>query len=270
MILRMAWGRRIILGNWKMNAPNNGHHLADLKQFCALLDANAHEAGPDALTLGIAPPACLIGACVTAFGGSAFVVGAQDVSARRNGAHTGDVSAELVCAGGARFTIVGHSERRRDHGETAELIAAKIDRALEAGLDVVVCVGETAQARMRGETESFIFNQVTALASALAGPALAQRKIAFAYEPVWAIGSGRTPSGPEISAAHRAIRAALASALSHAFVAAPVIYGGSVSAANAGALLANPDMDGLLVGGASLLPTEFAEIIRAGALVWRF
>ena len=184
-------------------------------------------------------------------------VGAQDVSEHKQGAFTGDVSAAMLAEFGCRYAIVGHSERRQLHGETDAVVGAKARAALDASLVPIACVGETLAERERGETGAVIERQVAAVIAAL-GADLA--RIVVAYEPVWAIGTGRTASPEQAQAVHAALRAQLAAA-GGADVA--VLYGGSVKAANAAALFSMPDIDGGLVGGASLDADEFLTIARA-------
>jgi triosephosphate isomerase len=186
-------------------------------------------------------------------------VGGQDCRAELEGPFTGCLSAEMLVDAGATLVILGHSERRGWYRETSEDVAAKVGAALRAGLEPIVCVGETQAEREAGRTLDVVLEQTSvSLPDALAG-----RPFALAYEPVWAIGSGRTPSLAEIEDMHGAIRAALSARWGEAGDAAPILYGGSVKPANAAAILALADVGGALVGGASLTATEFLPIVRA-------
>ncbi len=189
--------------------------------------------------------------------GSAIRWGAQDVSERASGAYTGDVSAAMLAEFGCGYVIVGHSERRQLHAETDAVVAAKAQAALAAGLVPIVCVGETLAERDAGTTNAVVERQIDVVIRAL-GDALVRTVVA--YEPVWAIGTGRTASPEQAQAVHALLRVRLAAAGGHAV---PLLYGGSVKGANAAALFAMPDVDGGLVGGASLDANEFLAIARA-------
>lgn len=202
----------------------------------------------------VCPPAVLLRDAVRVSGESGLGVGAQDCSPHPDGAHTGDHSAGMLAAHGAQLVIVGHSERRSSHGETDEMVKAKAEAALAAGLLPLVCVGETAQARVDGAALEVVTSQACASAPC-------QRSgWALAYEPMWAIGAGRTPGPEEIAAVHAALRERLAAKGS-----APqaILYGGSVKPDNARQLLAVPGVEGLLVGGCSLSGSQFLQIVRA-------
>jgi triosephosphate isomerase len=188
---------------------------------------------------------------------SAVAWGAQDVSEYGQGAYTGDVSAAMVAEFGARYAIVGHSERRQLHGETDAIVSAKARAALAAGLTPIGCVGETLAERERGETDAVVARQVDALTDALGGDTA---RIVVAYEPVWAIGTGRMASPAQAQAVHAMLRSRLVRAGAGDVA---ILYGGSVKANNASALFAMPDIDGALVGGASLDADEFLMIGRA-------
>jgi triosephosphate isomerase (TIM) len=189
--------------------------------------------------------------------GTAIRWGAQDVSERAAGAYTGDVSAAMLAEFGCSYAIVGHSERRQLHGETDAVVAAKAQAALAAGLVPIVCVGETLAERDAGTTNAVVERQIDVVIRALGNSLL---RTVVAYEPVWAIGTGRTASPEQAQAVHALLRARLADAGGQAV---PLLYGGSVKGANAGALFAMPDVDGGLVGGASLDASEFLAIARA-------
>jgi triosephosphate isomerase len=238
--------RRLIAGNWKMNG-----RLADVAGFAARL-----RGAPSQADVLICPPFPLLGAFSGALTGSAVSLGAQDCHARPEGAHTGDVAAGLIAEMGARFVILGHSERRQDHGETNADVAAKVAAALAAGLTPIVCVGETAAERDAGEAEDVVRSQLRhSLPDGFAG--------LVAYEPIWAIGTGRTPTFDDITAMHAAIRAALVAQYPAGGGVTPILYGGSVKPGNAAAILALPDVGGALVGGASLIADDFLAIAAA-------
>jgi triosephosphate isomerase len=197
-----------------------------------------------------------VAAVAQVLSGSAIGVGGQDCHADASGAHTGDVSAEMLADAGARWVIVGHSERRTDHGETDEQVRAKAAAGLRAGLTPIICVGETLAQRKAGETLAVLARQIAA--SVPSGAA----NIVVAYEPVWAIGTGLTPTIAEIDEAHRHLRAKLGSVVPDA-QAVRILYGGSVKPSNAGEILGVADVDGALVGGASLKVADFLPIVAA-------
>lgn len=233
---------KFIVGNWKM------HGLAD-----ALAEIEAVAAAcPAGVDIAICPPFTLIERAARAAAGSALAIGAQDVHADRQGAHTGDVSAAMLLDAGATLVIVGHSERRADHGETDAQVLAKALAAVAAGLTAIVCVGETEAQRDAGKAEAIVAAQ---LAGSL--PDRADRLV-VAYEPVWAIGTGRTPTVEDVAAMHGMIRAALVARYGGTTV--RILYGGSVKPDNAASLLAVPNVDGALVGGASLTAASLLAI----------
>lgn len=245
--------RPLIVGNWKMNGL-----AAALDQAKALASALADEAV--AARVGLCPPATLLAQAAWALKGSAVLLGGQDCHTEPSGAFTGDVSAEMLADAGASLVILGHSERRAGHGETDALVAHKVAAALRAGLEPIVCVGETLAERDAGREIEVVTGQVTAsLPDALAG-----RDFAVAYEPVWAIGTGRTPTLEQIGAVHGAIRQALTQRFGHQGVGVPILYGGSVKPSNAQEILGLDEVGGALVGGASLKAEDFLGIIRAG------
>ena len=213
--------------------------------------------GARARELAVCVPAPYLAQAQAVLTGSAVSWGAQDVSEHRAGAYTGEVSAAMVAEFGCRYAIVGHSERRQLHGETDATVGAKARAALEAGLTPIVCVGETLAEREGGKTQAVIERQAGALIDALGKDAA---DLVVAYEPVWAIGTGHTASPDEAQAVHAALRAQLATA---GTAEVSLLYGGSVKAANAAELFAMPDIDGALVGGASLDADEFLRIGRA-------
>lgn len=246
--------KKLIAGNWKMNGS---------------LAANAALMGE--LLAGIGQPVCDVAVCVPAVylaqvqlllaGQGGIALGAQDVSQHESGAYTGDVSAAMLKELGARYVIVGHSERRQYQGETDAQVAVKVQRALAAGLTPIVCVGETLREREQGETESVVGRQLSAVIQ-LNGERLAD--LVVAYEPVWAIGTGRTATPEQAQAVHAALRALLAAADLQA-AGVRILYGGSMNAGNAAELLAQPDIDGGLIGGASLKARDFLKIIETAS-----
>ncbi|MFC2588587.1 MAG: triose-phosphate isomerase [Ottowia sp.] len=246
--------KKLVAGNWKMNGS---------------LAANAALIGE--LLAGIGQPACDVAVCVPAVylaqvqlllaGQGGIALGAQDVSQHESGAYTGDVSAAMLKELGARYVIVGHSERRQYQGETDAQVAVKAQRALAAGLTPIVCVGETLREREQGETESVVSRQLSAVIQ-LNGERLAD--LVVAYEPVWAIGTGRTATPEQAQTVHAALRALLAAADLQA-AGVRILYGGSMNAGNAAELLAQPDIDGGLIGGASLKARDFLKIIETAS-----
>lgn len=246
--------KKLVAGNWKMNGS---------------LAANAALMGE--LLAGIGQPVCDVAVCVPAVylaqvqlllaGQGGIALGAQDVSQHESGAYTGDVSAAMLKELGARYVIVGHSERRQYQGETDAQVAVKAQRALAAGLTPIVCVGETLREREQGETESVVGRQLSAVIQ-LNGERLAD--LVVAYEPVWAIGTGRTATPEQAQAVHAALRALLAAADLQA-AGVRILYGGSMNAGNAAELLAQPDIDGGLIGGASLKARDFLKIIETAS-----
>jgi triosephosphate isomerase len=241
---------KLVVGNWKMNGG--------LASNARLLDGLTSEWQPSAgRSLAVCVPFPYLGQAQAALGGTSIAWGAQDVSANAPGAFTGDVAAGMLVEFGCRYALAGHSERRQIHGESDSDVAAKAKAALDGRLTPIVCVGETLAERDAGTTEAVVMRQLRAVVDAL-GPEL--QKIVLAYEPVWAIGTGRTATPAQAQDVHALLRAALARA------GAPdvrILYGGSVKAANAAALFAMSDVDGGLVGGASLDANEFLAIARA-------
>ena len=238
--------RKLAAGNWKMNGLS-----AQLAEARALAEA-VPAPGCEVL---LCPPATLLAPMAQALSGSAIRVGGQDCHANAKGAHTGDVSAPMLADAGATFVILGHSERRADHGETSDQVAAKVRAAWGAGLVAVVCVGETLAQRDTGETLAVVGAQ---LAGSLPEGADAANTV-IAYEPVWAIGTGRTPTPEQIAEVHAFLRAG-------APAGARLLYGGSVNPGNAAVIFGLANVDGALVGGASLKAADFGQIIRALSL----
>ncbi len=247
----MAGVRPLIAGNWKMFGKR-----ADLGEIAATLESVGKAA--DAVDVLFCPPATLVAAAAANCAGKPIAIGAQDCHANTEGAHTGDISAAMLADLGARYVIVGHSERRRDHRETDEAVAAKARAALAAGLTPIVCVGETLAEREAGRAGEVV-------ASQLAGsvPNEASGDLVIAYEPVWAIGTGLTPTIAEIGEIHGEIRKRLVARFGDAGAKMRILYGGSVKPANAGEIFRVEDVCGALVGGASLKAADFAAIIRA-------
>ena len=243
---------KLIAGNWKMNGLEES--LAEVEALRRALDDEAAAA-----RVALCPPATLIERMVSAARGGAIEVGGQDCRPETHGAYTGGVSAEMLKDAGASLVIVGHSERRQEFGETDALVAAKAGAAIRAGLAPIVCVGETLQQREAGHAVEVVRGQVmNSVPQAVLG-----RDFAVAYEPVWAIGTGLTPTLDQIEEVHRAVRAAMIERLGLGSAAAPILYGGSVKPDNARDILAVPEVGGALVGGASLKAADFLEIIRA-------
>ena len=244
--------RALIAGNWKMYGLQ-----AWLDEARAL--AEALEGEPAAARVAICPPATLIHRLAETVEGSDVLVGAQDCHVEAEGAFTGDVSAEMLADAGARLVVLGHSERRTAYTEDDALIARKVEAALRAGLEPIVCVGEQLEQRKAGQALDIVRAQTAeSLPEALAG-----RSFAVAYEPVWAIGTGLTPTLEQIEEMHAGIREVLTERFGAEAHRAPILYGGSVKPANAAEILAVPQVDGALVGGASLKARDFLSIVRA-------
>jgi triosephosphate isomerase len=240
----------LIAGNWKMNGL-----AASLQEARAVADG----LGATGVRVAICPPAVLIHRMSELLAGSRVEVGGQDAHWEEAGAFTGDVSAEMLADAGAALVILGHSERRADHRETDRMVSDKARAAIRAGLEPIVCVGETLDQRKAGEALAVVTGQVRGSLPA----ELACRRFAVAYEPVWAIGTGLTPTTPDIEEVHRAIRATLVEVFGEAARPVPILYGGSVKPANAAEILAADEVGGALVGGASLKAEDFLSIIRA-------
>jgi triosephosphate isomerase len=220
---------------------------------------SALKESPVRARVAICPPATLIAAAANILAGSAVEVGGQDCRPQAAGAFTGDISAEMLADAGARLVILGHSERRAGYGETDADVAAKTLGALRAGLEPIICVGESRAERDAGLELQVVIGQVTGSTPT----ELAGRRFAVAYEPIWAIGSGDTPTIADIETVHRAIRTTLEDRFGQHGREAPILYGGSVKPDNAANLLAARHVSGALVGGASLRADEFLAIIRA-------
>lgn len=243
--------RPLIAGNWKM------HGLA-----AALAEARALaldlEARPAAARVAICPPATLIARMAALLEGGPIEIGGQDCHVEDKGAFTGDLSAEMLHDAGARLVILGHSERRTHHRESDEHVADKVRAALRAGLEPVICVGESLEERKAGNAARIVRDQIDAsLPAELDG-----RPFAVAYEPIWAIGTGLVPTLAEIAQVHGEIRGRLVARFGAAGEVTPILYGGSVKPSNAAEILAVRDVGGALVGGASLKASDFLDIIR--------
>jgi triosephosphate isomerase (TIM) len=244
--------RPLVAGNWKMNGL-----IASLGEAKTLQDALAASAPP--VDVAICPPFTLVDRLARQAAGSTLLVGAQDCHAKVSGAHTGDVSAAMLADLGAVCVIVGHSERRADHGETDADVAAKAQAVAAAGLSAILCVGETEGQRDAGQTLAVVGDQLSGSIPQGFDPA----RLTIAYEPVWAIGTGRTPTTEDVAQVHALIRKLLVERFGAAGEAVRILYGGSVKPSNAAELMAVPNVNGALVGGASLKAADFLGIIGA-------
>lgn len=242
--------QKLAAGNWKMNGT-----AAALDEVRALLAA--HPAPGCEMLL--CPPATLVAQMAALASGTSLQVGGQDCHSKPSGAHTGDISAAMLVDAGASHVILGHSERRADHGETSALVRAKAEAALSAGLIAVVCIGETEAERDAGQTLAVIGGQLDV--SLPAGATAAS--LVIAYEPVWAIGTGRTPTLAEIAEVHAFLRNRLRGLIGDQADGVRLLYGGSVKPSNAAEIFAVPHVDGALVGGASLKAADFGAIVAA-------
>ena len=247
--------RRLIVGNWKMNGLSH-----DGPMLAADIARRTGELGPSAPEIVVCPPATLLGAAIAAVRDSPVRVGGQDCHTAASGAHTGDISALMLADIGCRYVIVGHSERRQNHRETDAEVAAKATRAHAAGLSAIVCVGESWDEREAGRTFEVVASQ---LAGSLPLFLSAAGNTVVAYEPVWAIGTGRTATPAQAGEVHALIRRELAARDVTDAKNVRILYGGSVKASNAAELLAVANIDGALVGGASLNADEFLAIAAA-------
>lgn len=241
--------RKLVAGNWKMHGVK-----ADISQVTSVSTASQTAGANVALCL----PATLIERAVRAAPG--FAIGGQDVHANDKGAHTGCISAAMLLDAGASLTIVGHSERREAQGETDADVKTKAEAALGAGLDVILCVGESDAIREAGNAVATVSAQLDASLPATIGDPL---RFSVAYEPIWAIGTGKVPSVADIGEMHAALRQRLVVAYGQAGQGVRILYGGSVKASNAAEIFAVADVDGALVGGASLKADDFLPIVAA-------
>jgi triosephosphate isomerase len=246
----MFMQRKLVVGNWKMH----GSRPANAELLAALLAAR-----PFGADMAVCVPFVYLSETAATLAGSDLRWGAQDVSAHEQGAYTGEVSAGMLAECGCRYAIVGHSERRAYHAESDQLVAEKAQAALARGITPVVCVGETLAEREAGQTEEVVKRQLSAVIHQLAHCAA---EMVVAYEPVWAIGTGRTASPEQAQAVHAVLRAQLQAATGRA-ASMRILYGGSVKPDNAATLFAQPDIDGGLIGGASLKAADFIAICRA-------
>lgn len=243
----------LVVGNWKMNGTSSA--LNEVTKLSTMLA----EGPPPRCTVVVCPPATLL-AQLTAVASSAGIVsGGQDCHPAASGAHTGDIGAPMLADAGAQYVIVGHSERRANHAETSEVVGAKAIAALAAGLRPIICVGETEAERDAGRASEVVATQLAASIPDAPGAAGA----VIAYEPVWAIGTGRTPTMEEIAQMHADIRAALVTRFGEKGESIRILYGGSVKPINARDILALENVNGALVGGASLLANDFHAVISA-------
>lgn len=243
--------KKLIAGNWKMNGSLAANE--------ALVQAMLAGIGQPPAEVALCAPAPYLAQLQVLLQGSPIAWGSQDVSAHEQGAYTGEISVAMLKDFGCRYAIIGHSERRQYHGETDEIVAAKAQRALSSGITPIVCVGETLAEREANETESVVKRQ---LATVIHTVGHCITEIVVAYEPVWAIGTGKTATPEMAQAVHAVLRAQLAAATTNP-KRVHILYGGSMNAANAASLLAQPDIDGGLIGGASLKAADFLQIVAA-------
>ncbi len=249
--------QKLIAGNWKMN----GSLAANEALVHSVKQGLAQALGGKHAQVALCVPAAYLSQVQQLVKGSGVDLGSQDVSAHEQGAYTGEISAAMLKDFAVRYAIVGHSERRQYHGETDEQVAHKAQRALSAGITPIVCVGETLAEREAGKTEEVVKRQLAAVIH-VNGHCISE--IVVAYEPVWAIGTGKTATPEQAQAVHAVLRAQLKAATSHSDR-VHILYGGSMNAANAAELLAQPDIDGGLIGGAALKTADFLTIIAAAA-----
>jgi triosephosphate isomerase (TIM) len=253
---------KLIAGNWKMNKTVD-ETAALIDQLKPMLKDLPPQVG-----VVLCPPFTSISVARSSITGTGLKLGAQNVSQNDDGAFTGEISVRMLAASGCEFVIIGHSERRQYFGETDDLINIKVRKVLAGGLIPIVCVGETLQERESGITDSVVTKQVTGVLSGVKSEEMA--KVVIAYEPVWAIGTGRNATPEQANDVHRVIRQLVAKLYSSAVAESLVIqYGGSMNAQNAASLLGQADIDGGLIGGASLKADAFSAIISAGGASYR-
>lgn len=245
--------RKLIAGNWKMNGS--------LTANAVLLTEIKGELGRPSCAVAVCVPAPYLAQCRDVLTGSPVAWGGQDVSVHQSGAYTGEISGAMLADFGSCYVIVGHSERRTYHAEGNELVAQKTVSALKAGLTPIVCVGESLAEREAGRTAAVVGEQIDAVLMALDAKNL--EKIVVAYEPVWAIGTGKTATPQMAQEVHAMLRSRLAGKCADAAMSVQILYGGSMKPDNAKELLAMPDIDGGLIGGASLKASDFLAIVRA-------
>ena len=248
----MTTRRKLVVGNWKMH----GSHAANAELLQGILAARPFAAAD----VAVCAPFPYLSEVAVTLANSGVAWGAQDVSAHAQGAYTGEVSAAMLQEFGCRFAIVGHSERRAYHGETDQQVADKAQAALSRGLTPIVCVGETLAQREAGETEAVVKRQLSAVIHTL-GQCIGE--IVVAYEPVWAIGTGLTATPEQAQAVHAFIRGEVAAHDATIAGSLPILYGGSVKPGNAASLFSQADVDGGLIGGASLVAADFLAIAQA-------
>lgn len=252
--------RLMIAGNWKMNL-----NRATAASLLSSLGSELKTLG-GAVDVLVCPPYPYLTAAVDAVAGSGIGVGGQDASFREPGAFTGEVAAEMVKDSGCEWVILGHSERRQYHSESDDVVNKKVMKALSVGLNVILCVGEQLAQRESGQTDTVLATQMSGSLAGVSAEQMASTVIA--YEPVWAIGTGKVASEEQAQAAHAFLRGWLSERFGASVAAATrILYGGSVKGENAAGLLGQPDVDGALVGNASLKPETFLPIIRAGVAV---
>ena len=244
--------RKIVAGNWKLHGT---------RAFATALVGEIAAMPVPGVELVILPPLPYIGDLIEDFEGTPLVFGAQDVSGNEQGAYTGEVSASMLVDVGARYGLVGHSERRQHHAESSELVALKFRAAINAGLRPILCLGEDLGQRESGQTEAVIASQLRPVLALVGVAAFAQSVVA--YEPVWAIGTGRTASPEQAQAVHAFIRGEVAAHDATIAGSLPILYGGSVKPDNAASLFSQADVDGGLIGGASLVAEDFLAIASA-------
>jgi len=245
--------KKLIAGNWKMNGSLVANEV--------LLKALLTDVGQPGCHVAVCVPSVYLAQCQALLEGSVIELGAQDVSSHENGAYTGEIASAMLKEFGVRYAIVGHSERRQYHGETDEVVAAKVQRALGVGITPIVCVGETMAEREAGHTEDVVKRQLAAVIHTN-GHCISE--VVVAYEPVWAIGTGLSATAEQAQQVHAVLRAQLRAATPNADR-IKLLYGGSMNAANAKSLLTQADIDGGLIGGAALKAPDFLTIIAAAS-----
>jgi triosephosphate isomerase len=246
---------QVVIGNWKMNGG--------LASNAALLDALVAGVSSSSAECGVCAPAPYLAQVQAALDGSPIAIGAQDVSEYAQGAYTGEISSSMLKDFGCRYVIVGHSERRMWFGDSNERVGLKADRAIDAGLVPIVCIGETLEEREQGRAEEIVSRQLDAVVERVGAARMAGTVLA--YEPVWAIGTGRTASPEQAQAMHAAIRRHVAEYDARVASGVKILYGGSVKPSNAGSLFGCDDIDGGLIGGAALVAADFLAIVGAAS-----
>lgn len=242
----------LIAGNWKMNGVSSS--LAEVEKLISCL-----EVSPQNVEVLLCPPATLLDRMTAVCENSMVQTGAQDCHFNASGAHTGDISVDMISDAGGQFVIVGHSERRTDHGETSEIVKSKALAVLEGGLTPIICIGETLEQREAGKTLDVLDEQI----SASIPEGVSGNEFVVAYEPVWAIGTGLTPEIADIDTAHNFMRSKLKELGVRDFANVRLLYGGSVKPGNASEIMAVTEVNGALVGGASLTAKDFLGIVHA-------